>query len=458
MSRAQIRSDHHRRQRPLGAAARAAGDRGAPRRRRRGQGAAARRGRARDRGADRLLLLDRELDAPDRGGRGPDGDVRRADRRTRRRSSTPRACGCASSAAARGSPQQLVERMEWAEEKTAANDRIVFFVAFNYGGRAEIVDAARSFEGGSEEEFRSHLYAPEMHDPDLLIRTSGEQRHLQLPALAVRLLGAGLPRRALAGLRPGRVRGLAARVRDAPAALRGPLDDRRPLRRRDVRGRAGASRPRPPRLADGAERGLRGETAKRIVVALPWIAFAIAIIVAGGLVFAAAMIAIGVLCLREYLTMTADSRPLAIPAYVAVAALIVAAHFGTSFNVLLIFAASFPLLFVFGADARHRDGVTVSMGVTLLGIVWIGIPLVHAVLLRDLPDHGAGAPGRRPGRHLRRRHRRLRDRAHVRQPQNRSQPQSQQDDRGADRRLRDRHHGLLVRRPLPGLALRESTR
>lgn len=70
----------------------------------------------------------------------------------------------------------LVERMEWAEERTAANDRIVLYVAFNYGGRAEIVDAARSFQGGSEEEFRQRLYAPEMHDPDLLIRTSGEQR------------------------------------------------------------------------------------------------------------------------------------------------------------------------------------------------------------------------------------------------------------------------------------------
>ncbi len=75
-----------------------------------------------------------------------------------------------------GVPPQLVELMDWAEEKTVANDRIVFFVAFNYGGRAEIVDAARSFEGSSEEEFRGHLYAPEMNDPDLLIRTSGERR------------------------------------------------------------------------------------------------------------------------------------------------------------------------------------------------------------------------------------------------------------------------------------------
>jgi undecaprenyl diphosphate synthase len=71
---------------------------------------------------------------------------------------------------------ELAERMARAEETTAANDRIVFYVAFNYGGRAEIVDAARSFQGGSEEQFRRHLYAPEMHDPDLLIRTSGECR------------------------------------------------------------------------------------------------------------------------------------------------------------------------------------------------------------------------------------------------------------------------------------------
>ncbi|MFN8217157.1 MAG: polyprenyl diphosphate synthase [Solirubrobacterales bacterium] len=70
----------------------------------------------------------------------------------------------------------LVERMEWAEAETGGNERITLFVAFNYGGRAEIVDAARSFTGETEAEFRRLLYAPEMHDPDLLIRTSGEQR------------------------------------------------------------------------------------------------------------------------------------------------------------------------------------------------------------------------------------------------------------------------------------------
>jgi undecaprenyl diphosphate synthase len=75
-----------------------------------------------------------------------------------------------------GIDPHLVKRMAWAQELTAANDRITLFVAFNYGGRAEILDAARNFTGSTEEEFRAHLYAPEMHDPDLIIRTSGEQR------------------------------------------------------------------------------------------------------------------------------------------------------------------------------------------------------------------------------------------------------------------------------------------
>lgn len=145
--------------------------------------------------------------------------------------------------------------------------------------------------------------------------------------------------------------------------------------------------PREPR-----QRGRRGsgETVKRILVALPWIVFAIAITVAGGLVFAAAMIAIGVVATREFAGITRRFRPLVIPAYVSVAALVIAAHFGTSFNVLYVLAAAFPLLFAFAAaDARRRAGATVSLGVTLLGVVWIGIPLAHAVFLRDLPDHGA---------------------------------------------------------------------
>ncbi len=142
--------------------------------------------------------------------------------------------------------------------------------------------------------------------------------------------------------------------------------------------------PREPRRRRGG-----GETAKRILVALPWIAFAIAITVAGGIVFAVAMIAIGVVAIREFAGIASRYRPLVIPAYLAVVALVVAAEFGTAFNILYVLAATFPLLFAFAARAKHGEGATVSLGVTLLGVVWIGIPLAHAVLLRELPDHGA---------------------------------------------------------------------
>jgi phosphatidate cytidylyltransferase len=145
-------------------------------------------------------------------------------------------------------------------------------------------------------------------------------------------------------------------------------------------------RPRPIEPPPGRRRG--GETARRVLVAIPWIIFAIAITVAGGLVFAIAITALGWVGLREYFVMTARQRPIQLAAYLTLAGMVMAAHFGTAFNVLLVVTASFLLLFAFGADRRHRDGITISMGVTLLGVVWIGLPMVHAVLLRDLPHHG----------------------------------------------------------------------
>src|SRR6185369_12927597 len=73
-------------------------------------------------------------------------------------------------------PEPLLECMEWSEDLTRDNDGITLVIPLNYGGRAEIVDAARDSPGASEEEFRSHLYAPDLHDPEIVIRTGGEQR------------------------------------------------------------------------------------------------------------------------------------------------------------------------------------------------------------------------------------------------------------------------------------------
>jgi undecaprenyl diphosphate synthase len=75
-----------------------------------------------------------------------------------------------------GLPGALLEEMDKAQALTESNERMTLFMAFNYGGHAEILDAARRFTGSTEEEFRRCLYAPEMHDPEVIIRTSGEQR------------------------------------------------------------------------------------------------------------------------------------------------------------------------------------------------------------------------------------------------------------------------------------------
>jgi undecaprenyl diphosphate synthase len=80
-------------------------------------------------------------------------------------------------------PDELRRQMEQLEAETAANDRLRLWIAFDYGGRAELVEAARTAirsgiapEDLDEEALGAHLYAPDLPDPDLLIRTSGELR------------------------------------------------------------------------------------------------------------------------------------------------------------------------------------------------------------------------------------------------------------------------------------------
>jgi undecaprenyl diphosphate synthase len=80
-------------------------------------------------------------------------------------------------------PAFLQEKMAELERETAENDRLQLWIAFDYGGRAELVDAVRRVvadqvlpENVSEQTLAARLYAPELPDPDLLIRTSGEQR------------------------------------------------------------------------------------------------------------------------------------------------------------------------------------------------------------------------------------------------------------------------------------------
>ena len=72
--------------------------------------------------------------------------------------------------------ERLSRQIDLAQWLTGDNAGMTLFLAFNYGGRAEILDAARRSAGASEEAFRRSLSDPEMHDPELIIRTGGEQR------------------------------------------------------------------------------------------------------------------------------------------------------------------------------------------------------------------------------------------------------------------------------------------
>jgi len=130
------------------------------------------------------------------------------------------------------------------------------------------------------------------------------------------------------------------------------------------------------------------ETTARVVVAIPWVIFAIAIVSAGGAVFAAALIVLAILGLREFFLMSQPEQPIMLPAYAVVAGMVVAAHYGNAFQILLVFAALFPLVFAFAAARRSHEAITISIAFTILGVAWMGIGFSHAVLLRDLPTHG----------------------------------------------------------------------
>jgi phosphatidate cytidylyltransferase len=144
----------------------------------------------------------------------------------------------------------------------------------------------------------------------------------------------------------------------------------------------------------GARRGLRrlipemSETTARVVVAVPWVIFAIAIVGAGGLIFTVALVVLAILGLREFFLMARPEQPIMLPGYAVAAGMVIAAHYGSAFQILLVFAALFPLAFAFAAVRRSHEAITISIAFTILGVAWMGIGFSHAVLLRDLPTHG----------------------------------------------------------------------
>jgi phosphatidate cytidylyltransferase len=130
------------------------------------------------------------------------------------------------------------------------------------------------------------------------------------------------------------------------------------------------------------------ETTSRVVVAIPWVILAIAIVGIGGEPFMAALVVLAILGLREFFRMAEPERPFPLPGYAVAGGMVIAAHYGSAFQILLVFAAIFPATFAFAAARQSHEAITISIAITVLGVAWMGIGFSHAVLLRDLPSHG----------------------------------------------------------------------
>jgi phosphatidate cytidylyltransferase len=133
--------------------------------------------------------------------------------------------------------------------------------------------------------------------------------------------------------------------------------------------------------------GQRSELLARVVVGVPAVAIAVALVVLGGPAFAVALALLGGACIYELCALYPAARPAWPAALIALAGLIAAAQWGTREQLLLIALAAIPLVFVWTLFAAN--GTTFGIALALLGVWWIGLALAHGVLLRRLP-HGSG--------------------------------------------------------------------
>ena len=143
-------------------------------------------------------------------------------------------------------------------------------------------------------------------------------------------------------------------------------------------------------MAVGRERTRRrSDLAPRVLIAIPAIAYAIFIVVQGGAVFALGIYVLGVIALGELYTLMGRVRPAALAGFLTLAAMIAAALYGEQRHVLTVLAASIPVTFFLALLRPRREHISWAMAATLFGVLWIGLAMVYAVLLRETP-HGDG--------------------------------------------------------------------
>jgi phosphatidate cytidylyltransferase len=145
--------------------------------------------------------------------------------------------------------------------------------------------------------------------------------------------------------------------------------------------------PRPGAASTLASRAGGSDLASRVLFALPLIALALFLVIAGGAVFAGGVPVLGLICMHELYGMYERANPIRLAGFLVLLGLIVAALYGGQAQVLLAAVVALPVLF--GLTLAQPHPSVGGMALTLLGIYWIGLGLAHAVLLRGLP-HGEG--------------------------------------------------------------------
>ena len=133
-----------------------------------------------------------------------------------------------------------------------------------------------------------------------------------------------------------------------------------------------------------AERRGGSDLAARVLVALIAIPIAILLVWQGGEVLALGLAVLGVIALGELYTLMERVRPPALAGFLTLVALLAAALYGEERQVLMVLAAAFPVTFFLALARPRRANVSWAIAVTMFGVLWIGLPMVHAIWLRDL--------------------------------------------------------------------------
>jgi phosphatidate cytidylyltransferase len=148
-----------------------------------------------------------------------------------------------------------------------------------------------------------------------------------------------------------------------------------------------ASRREPPSSREPRpRRERRSGTGARVAAAIPLIVFAIVIVGYGGAVWAFGLLILGILALTELYTLMERVRPVNLAGFITLAALLAAALYGEPRHVLMVLVGSFPLVFFLAFLRPRRPHVSWAIAATMFGIVWIGLAMVHAIFLRELPE------------------------------------------------------------------------